>query len=65
MLWHEVRDTYPNQWVVLEAISAHDVDNKRIFEDVAVVNAVDDATMAHSKYKALHNQLGAVRFFRR
>jgi hypothetical protein len=56
MLWQEVRDTYPTQWVVLEAISAHNVDNKRIFEDISVVKAVEDSMAAHSKYRELHRK---------
>ncbi|MFT5163314.1 MAG: hypothetical protein ACI9FJ_001903 [Alteromonadaceae bacterium] len=62
MLWNEVRKTYPEQWVVLEAISAHDVGNKRIFEDVAVVDAVDSSVTAQQKYRELHNQYPAREF---
>ena len=56
MLWQEVRDSYPGQWVVLEAISAHDVDNKRVFEDISVVKAVDDSMEAHREYRVLHKK---------
>ena len=56
MLWNEVRQAYPKQWVVLEAISAHDVDDKRIFEDIAVVKAADDVMEVYQKYKDLHKK---------
>lgn len=56
MLWQEVRETYPGQWVVLEAISAHDIENKRIFEDISVVKAVDDSMEAHHEYRTLHRK---------
>jgi hypothetical protein len=56
MLWQEVRESYPSQWVVLEALAAHDVENKRIFEDISVVKAVDDSLVAHREYRELHRK---------
>jgi hypothetical protein len=46
----------PKQWVVLEAISANDVENKRIFENIAVVKAVDYSMEAHREYRELHQK---------
>ena len=34
MKWHEIREHYPQQWILLEAIKAHSEANKRILEHV-------------------------------
>lgn len=56
MIWQQVRESYPSQWVVLEAVEAHNVDNKRIFENISVVDAVSDSLSAMKKYKILHQK---------
>lgn len=56
MIWQQVRETYPSQWVVLEAVEAHNVENKRIFENISVVNAMADSLSAMKKYKVLHKK---------
>ncbi len=56
MIWQQVRETYPSQWVVLEAVEAHNVENKRIFENISVVNAVDDSLSAMKKYRVHHKK---------
>lgn len=48
MTWHEVRKAYPHRWVVIEALTAHSEDDKRILDDVAVLEALDDGTDAWS-----------------
>jgi hypothetical protein len=53
----------PKQWVVLEAISANDVENKRIFENIAVVKAVDDSMEAHREYRELHRKYPEREFY--
>jgi hypothetical protein len=39
MVWQEIRTHYPEQWLLVEAIKAHTLDNKRILDQLAVVNA--------------------------
>ena len=39
MHWQKIREIYPSQWVLVEAIRAHTEGNKRVVEDLAVVNA--------------------------
>ena len=56
MIWQQVRESYPSQRVVLEAVEAHNVDNKRIFENISVVDAVTDSLSAMKKYKVLHQK---------
>jgi hypothetical protein len=43
MLWSEVREVYPNQYVVLEALSYHIEENKEMIEEVAVIKTIDTA----------------------
>ena len=56
MIWQQVRKSYPSQWVVLEAVEAHNVDNKRIFDNISVVDAMSDSLSAMKKYKILHQK---------
>lgn len=37
MKWEEVRELYPNQFVLLKVLKYHTEDDKRYIEDVAVV----------------------------
>lgn len=57
MLWQEVKKVYPNQWVIIEAIEAHTEDNKRIVDQITVVdNFHDDNNKALLKYLQLHRK---------
>ena len=37
MKWEEVRNIYPNKFVLLRSLGAHIEDNKKYIDDVAVV----------------------------
>lgn len=42
MKWSEVRESFPNQFVLVEELASH-IENYRVFvDDVAVVRAVPD-----------------------
>ncbi|WP_041274566.1 hypothetical protein [Desulforamulus reducens] len=57
MLWKEVKNIYPNQWVIIEAIEAHTEENKRIVDQITVVdNFQDDNNKALLKYLQLHRK---------
>ncbi|NSW89387.1 MAG: hypothetical protein HPY74_01675 [Firmicutes bacterium] len=56
MKWEQVRDNYPNTWVLFEAIVAHSEQGKRIIEDMAVLNTFESGTEAMRKYIELHKQ---------
>ncbi|MBP1931468.1 hypothetical protein [Ammoniphilus resinae] len=43
MLWSEVREVYPDQYVVLQALSFHIKDNKKVVDEVAVIKTIDSA----------------------
>lgn len=57
MLWEEVKKTYPNQWVIIEAIEARTEGNKRIIEQITVVdNFLNDNNKALLQYLQLHRK---------
>jgi hypothetical protein len=56
MLWEEVRKSYPDKWVVFEAIEAHSDSNYRIVDDIAVIDSFDDSMKAFHRHLELHKQ---------
>ena len=56
MRWMNIRKTYPNQWLVIEAVKAHSVKTKRVLDKIAVMETCLDGTTAMQKYRRLHQQ---------
>lgn len=56
MQWTEIRRTYPGKWLLVEALAAYSRADKRIVEDLAVVDTFADGTAAMSGYKMLHRR---------
>ena len=56
MDWDEVRQHYPHQWLLVEAIRAHSKAGKRIVEQLAVVKTFTDAQAAMGDYAQLHRE---------
>ena len=54
MNWQSIREHYPNQWILLEAIEAYSDEEKRIINKGAVVNFFKDSREALAEYKELH-----------
>ena len=55
MQWSEVRNQYPSQWVLVEAIEAATQGNKRVVGDLSVVGSFDgDSKEALRTYLKLH-----------
>ena len=42
MKWEEVRNLYPNQYVLLEELETHIVEDKKYVDDVAIIRAIQD-----------------------
>ncbi len=54
MNWVDIRKTYPNQWVLVEGFKPHTTrDNKREFENLAVVETCRDGASAMKKYRKM------------
>ncbi|QLQ05943.1 MAG: hypothetical protein HZY76_07670 [Anaerolineae bacterium] len=56
MQWQEVRQRYPQQWLLVEAIKAHSEQDERILEQLAVVGAYPDSASAMQGYAQLHRE---------
>ncbi|PYI51342.1 hypothetical protein DLM86_25285 [Paenibacillus flagellatus] len=56
MRWEEVKERFPNEWVVLEATKAHSVSGNRYIEEVVVVDRFVDSRSALRRYNELHKQ---------
>ena len=57
MIWEEVKNVYPNQWVIIEAIEAYSEGDKRIIAQMTVVNNYqEDNNKALLQYLQLHRK---------
>jgi hypothetical protein len=54
--WSEIRERFPGQWLLIEAIEAHSANNQRILDDIAVVQSFPDSIVAMKAYKELHHE---------
>jgi hypothetical protein len=57
MTWAEVRQRYPNEWVLVEATKARSEAGQRIPEALAVLEVLPDATSAWQAYSKLHKDM--------
>ena len=55
-MWQDIRKHYPQQWLLVEAIQAHSEANKRILEQLAVVDIFPDSIAAMKRYAQLHHK---------
>jgi hypothetical protein len=56
MKWTDVRATYPDQWLVIEALQAHTEGNQRILDHIAIVEVCPDSVTAMQNYRQLHQK---------
>jgi hypothetical protein len=64
MIWQEIRVTYPDQWLIIEALEAHTtVDNQRMLDRLAVTETCTDGNSAMQRYRALHNEYPQREFY--
>lgn len=54
MKWNQVREQYPEQWVLVEEISAYSENSSRFIEELSVISNFPDSTIAWKEYKKLH-----------
>jgi hypothetical protein len=55
MKWEDVRRAYPEQWILIEAVDAYSEGEKRIVEELTIVEAFgDDNEEALRNYLRLH-----------
>ena len=56
MQWNEIREHFPHQWLLIEALAAHSVEDQRILDDIAVVQSFSDWVSGWNGYKDLHRK---------
>jgi hypothetical protein len=56
MVWQDIRQHYPQQWILIEALQAHSTANKRILEQLAVIDTFPDSIVAMHRYAQLHHE---------
>jgi len=56
MQWQEIRDHYPQQWLLVEAIKAHTEASRRILEQLSVISTFPDSVTAMKGYAALQRE---------
>jgi hypothetical protein len=56
MKWEQVREKYPNCWILFEALEAHSNNGKRIIDDISVVGDFGDSKDALNAYKERHRK---------
>jgi hypothetical protein len=63
MRWQELREQYPDQWLIIEALEAHTEDQQRILDHILVVEGCADGAEALARYQALHRQFPQREFY--
>ncbi|ASA19488.1 hypothetical protein [Paenibacillus donghaensis] len=56
MRWDEVKERFPNEWVVLEATRAYSREGQRFIEEMAVIDSYEDSSEALKRYSELHRK---------
>jgi hypothetical protein len=56
MQWQNIRHHYPEQWLLVEAIKAHSENDRRVLDDIAVVEVFEDSVEAMQSYARLHRE---------
>ncbi len=54
MKWTEIREKYPEKWILVEALKARTKADKRILDQLNVLGSFKNSTTALQKYSKLH-----------
>lgn len=64
MRWSEIRQAYPEQWLIVEALEAHTTpDHQRIPDRLAVLDTCPDGQEAMNRYRELHRRYPSREFY--
>ncbi len=64
MLWTEIRQTYPDQWLIVEALEAHTTpDRHRHLDRMAVVEKCPDGSLAMKGCRRLYQKFPDREFY--
>jgi hypothetical protein len=56
MQWSELRQQYPGQWLLVEAIEVHIDGDQRILDDLSVLQPFRDINSAINRYQAVRRK---------
>jgi len=56
MQWQQIRERYPDQWLLVEAIEAHSAEGRRILDELTVVQEYAGGEDAMRGYLDLHRR---------
>jgi hypothetical protein len=56
MRWDDARSAHPDQWLLIEAISARTEEHRRVVEQMAVVEICPDGGTAFRRYRQLRRE---------
>lgn len=54
MKWQNVRKQFPDRWVLVEALEAESVENKREIKEMAVISDFENPKDAWAVYRKIH-----------
>ena len=63
MIWSTVREAYPDQWLIIEALAAHTQGNQRLLDRIAVIEPCADGAAAMQSYQQLHREYPSREFY--
>jgi hypothetical protein len=63
MQWSKVRQVYPNQWLIIEALEAYTDGNQRVINRIAVIETCLDGSDALESYRRLHREYPLREFY--
>lgn len=64
MEWTAIRKAYPDQWLIVEALSAYTAtDGLRVLERMAVLEQCRDGSEALTRYRRLHQEYPQREFY--
>lgn len=56
MQWSEIRQQYPGQWLLVEAVDAHTEGDQRILDELSVLQPFTDFKAAMDRYSAIRRK---------
>ena len=56
MRWIEMRQQYPDRWLIIDALEAHTEGDRRHLDQMTVVEVCPDGATAYRRYQELHRQ---------
>ena len=63
MNWSQVRQAYPNRWLIIEALQAHNLGDRRELDELFVVEECADGSAAFRRYQELHTKFPEREFY--